>query len=75
MRRVLFPVSFGMVVGTVAAVPMGFALAQSPLQLAAADPLSYAGALVILVAAGGAAALMPALRALRADPIRALRHE
>ena len=75
MRRVLFPVSFGMVAGTVAAVPMGFALAQSPLQLAAADPLSYGGALVILAAAGAAAASLPAMRALRADPIRALRHE
>ena len=75
MRRVLLPVSFGMVAGTVAAVPMGFALAQSPLQLAAADPLSYGGALVVLATAGIAAALMPAMRALRADPIRALRHE
>jgi predicted permease len=75
MRRVLSPVSFGMVVGTVAAIPLGFALAQSPLQLAAADPLSYGGALVMLAAAGISAALMPAMRALRADPIRALRHE
>ena len=75
MRRVLLPVLFGIVAGTAAAVPMGFALAQSPLQLAAADPLSYTGALVILVAAGITAALMPAMRALKADPIRALRHE
>jgi macrolide transport system ATP-binding/permease protein len=75
MRGVLFPVSFGMAAGTIAAVPIGFALAQSPLQLAAADPLSYAGALVVLAAVGGAAALLPALRALGADPIRALRHE
>ena len=75
MRRALFPVLFGMVAGTVAAVPMGFALAQSPLQLAAADPVSYAGALVILAAAGSVAALTPALRALGADPVRALRHE
>jgi predicted permease len=75
MRRVLTPVSFGMVAGTVAAVPIAFALTRSPLQLAAADPLSYGGALVILAAAGMAAALMPAMRALSADPIRALRHE
>ena len=75
MRGVLLPVSFGMVAGTIAAVPIGFALSQSPLQLAAADPLSYAGALVVLAAVGSAAALLPALRALGADPIRALRHE
>jgi predicted permease len=74
-RHVLSPVSLGMVIGTVAAVPIGIALAASPLQLAFEDPISYAGALAILAAAGAAAALIPAMRALRADPIRALRHE
>ena len=74
-RPVLSPLSWGMALGTAAAVPMGIALAQSPLQLAFADPISYAGALVVLAAAGGGAAVVPALRALRADPIRALRHE
>jgi hypothetical protein len=64
-----------MAIGTVAAAPIAVALAQSPLQLASADPLSYATALVILAAAGGAAAVTPALRVLRTDPIRTLRHE
>jgi hypothetical protein len=74
-RHVLSPVSLGMIIGTVAAVPIAIALAASPLQLAFEDPISYASALAILAAAGAAAALIPAMRALRADPIRALRHE
>lgn len=74
-RQVVSPALLGMSIGTVAAAPIAVALAQSPLQLAFADPLSYAAALVILAGAGGAAAVMPALRALRTDPIRTLRHE
>jgi ABC-type antimicrobial peptide transport system permease subunit len=74
-RQVLSPVSFGMIFGTIAAVPIGFALAKSPLQVAFADPFSYAGALLILAAAGATAALIPATRAIQADPIRALRHD
>jgi ABC-type antimicrobial peptide transport system permease subunit len=31
--------------------------------------------MLILLAAGGVAALIPTLRALRADPLQALRHE
>jgi predicted permease len=74
-RQVLPAASSGMFVGTVIALPIGFALARSPLQLAFEDPISYASALVILAASGGMAAFIPAMRALRADPIRALRHE
>jgi predicted permease len=74
-RHVKPPVSIGMAIGTIAAAPIGVALAQSPLQLSFADPLSYATALVILAGAGGVAAVTPALRALRTDPVRTLRHE
>jgi hypothetical protein len=74
-RNVMSPVSRGMAVGTVVAVPIGFALAQGPLPLALSDPVSYLMALAILVAAGLVAALTPAMRALRTDPIHALRHE
>jgi predicted permease len=74
-RQVLSPVLVGMAIGTIAAAPIGLALAQSPLQPAFADPLSYATALVMLAGAGAVAAVTPALRALRTDPIRTLRHE
>ena len=74
-RHVLPPVSIGLMAGTVAAVPIGVALAKSPLRLAFSDPMAYASALALLAAGAGMAALIPALRALRNDPLRALRHE
>ena len=42
--------------------------------LEAADPAAYAGALLLFVLAALVAALSPAIRVLRADPISALRH-
>jgi predicted permease len=74
-RQVMSPVSAGMMLGTLIALPVGFALASSPLQPAFADPMSYLAALAVLAVAGVTAALLPALRALRTDPILALRHE
>jgi predicted permease len=74
-RHLLRPVAAGIVLGTAAALPIAIALAASPLQLAFADPMSYASALLILAAGAGTAALLPAWRALRNDPLRALRHE
>ena len=74
-RQVFRPITIGMIVGTFAALPIGVALSSSPLQPAFADPFSYAAALVILVLGAATAALVPAMRALRNDPISALRHE
>lgn len=74
-RRVLSPVFGGLAAGTIAAAPIAFALSRSPLQLAFADPLSYAAAMVILAVSGFLAAAAPAVRALNTNPIHALRHE
>jgi predicted permease len=74
-RQVKWPVAIGIAVGLMAAPPIAMALAQSPLQLSSADPVSYVSALVILAAAGGLAAVAPAVRALRTNPIQTLRHE
>ncbi len=74
LRQVLTPVVIGMGIGVLAAVPAGFALGGDPFYLESMDPLVYAGALMIFAAAGIAAALWPALKALRGNPIEALRH-
>ena len=44
------------------------------MQVAAADPAAYAGALALFVVAALAAAMLPAIRVLKSDPIQSLRH-
>ena len=54
---------------------LGVLMAREPFYLQALDPGVYAAALTIVVMAGAGAAALPAIRVLRANPIRALRHE
>ncbi len=75
MRQVLSPVSAGMVLGVGAAAPTAMALSNSPMPLQSADPVAYAVAILIFASAGLTAAMLPALRVLKSDPIRALQHE
>ena len=75
VRHVLAPVGVGMLLGLVAAVPAGRALSSEPLYLQPVDPVVYGLAIVAFITAGGLAALLPAMRVLRTDPILALRHD
>jgi predicted permease len=74
VRHVAWPIAIGMVLGIAAAGPIGVALTSGPIQLSAADPAAYAGALLLFVFSALMAALLPAIRVLKADPIGALRH-
>jgi predicted permease len=74
VRQVVWPTMIGMVLGVAAAGPIGLALTSGPIQLQAADPAAYAGALILFLLAALVAALAPALRVLRSDPVQALRH-
>ena len=74
VRRVTWPIAIGMTLGVAAAGPIGLALTSGPIQIQAADPAAYAGALLLFVLAALVAALSPAIRVVKADPIRALRH-
>jgi ABC-type antimicrobial peptide transport system permease subunit len=74
VRQVLTPVGTGALIGLILAVPAGVALHGDPFYLVSADPLAFATALAIFAASGGLAALLPARRALKADPVKALRH-
>ena len=74
VRHIVWPVALGMTLGIAAAAPIGRALTNGPVQLKASDPIAYALALAIFAAAAVAAALVPAMRVLKADPIQALRH-
>jgi macrolide transport system ATP-binding/permease protein len=72
--NVLTPVVAGMAIGTIIAAPVGRALATEPFYLQSVDPIAFVGALVILMLAATVAALWPAIRMLRGNPVEALRH-
>ena len=65
----------GMVVGLGAAWALGRVVRTLLFGIGPADPVSVAAAVAVLAAAGALAAWIPARRAARVDPIRALRYE
>lgn len=73
VRNVVWPIGVGILLGVAAAAPIGMALTSSPVQVQTTDPGAYAGALLVFVMSAVAAALMPAMRVLQSDPVRALR--
>jgi len=68
-------VSLGSAVGLLAAFAAARALESLLLGVSTSDPATFAGVAFLLVAVGTVACLLPALRAMRTDPIIALRHE
>jgi predicted permease len=74
VRQVLTPVFVGVVIGLVLAIPAGILLRSEPFYLENADPMAFAMALAVFAAAGAVAALWPAFRVLRSNPVEALRH-
>jgi predicted permease len=67
--------ALGMGIGLVAAVAASRALGSVLFDVSPVDPLTYAAVLVVYSAAALAAAIVPARRALRVDPLIALRAE
>ena len=72
---VLARVGAGIVLGLALALVATRGLRALLFEVAPGDPRSLATAAVLLVLAGAAAALAPALRATRIDPVAALRWE
>ena len=73
--RGLEPVVAGMAVGLVAALGLARLLRGFLFEVSPGDPASFAGATVVLLLAGVAAAALPAWRTARLDPAGALRAE
>jgi ABC-type antimicrobial peptide transport system permease subunit len=72
--HVLTPVASGVLLGVIIAMPVGRALRAEPFYLQNVDPIAFLSAVVMLILAGAIAALWPALRMLRSNPVEALRH-
>ena len=75
VQRGLAPVAFGTVIGIVAALASGRALAGVVYGVRPTDPVSLTVAAALLLGAGVFATLAPALRAGRTSPAAALRAE
>ncbi len=75
MRRCLRLAVAGVLGGLLLSAPIGYALASQLYGVSGADPLSYLGVTALLLAIALTAGYLPARRALRVDPMVALRHE
>ena len=65
----------GVAIGAGAALGLTRLMANQLFGVSAHDPLTFAGVGVLLIAFAAAASYIPARRAMRVDPIEALRHE
>jgi putative ABC transport system permease protein len=65
----------GLVIGVAAAVGTGRLLASQLFEVRPTDPITYAAVALILAATGLIACMVPAMRAMRVDPLVALRNE
>jgi predicted permease len=71
----VLPLAYALGAGLVLAAVLSTVIREYLYGVSNWDPLSYAGAVLLLAAAGGLAALIPARRALKVDPVVALRCE
>jgi predicted lysophospholipase L1 biosynthesis ABC-type transport system permease subunit len=75
LRQALWQLAIGLVVGMAGAMAVGRLLQSLLAQTSSSDPVTLASTAVIMVLISLGACLLPALRAARLDPIRALRYE
>jgi predicted permease len=75
LRQFSLPVAAGLLVGVGGAAMLSQVLRRELYGISNLDPVAYLTAMGVFVVTVAVAALLPARRALRVDPIRALRYE
>jgi ABC-type antimicrobial peptide transport system permease subunit len=75
LRQGLALAGIGTAIGIAGALALTRALQSQLYEVGAGDPLTFVAVTVLLFAIGTVATLVPALRATRLDPVRALRQE
>ena len=75
LRQFSWPVFLGLIAGTAATAAVSQVLRRMLYGVSNLDPLSYAGAIAILIGIFAIAAILPARRALKLDVARALHQE
>jgi ABC-type antimicrobial peptide transport system permease subunit len=72
LHQFFWPIGLGLLIGIVGAAALSKVLRQVLFGISNLDPLSYGAAMGMLLAIATLAALLPARRALRFDPMRVL---
>jgi ABC-type antimicrobial peptide transport system permease subunit len=75
VRDGLFLAGFGLAGGILITLPIAALLASEFSELSALDPVAVGGSVAVLLAVALVATLIPARRAMRIDPMNALREE
>jgi ABC-type antimicrobial peptide transport system permease subunit len=75
IRQHLAGASAGLVLGGLLGVWLARLVAPSLYKMSGFDPLAWSAALAVVIATIAVGALVPAMRASRVDPVRALRVE
>lgn len=75
LQQFVGPVALGLIAGAGLAAAASQLLRRILYGVSGLDPLSYAGAIGLLAAIAALAAIWPARKALRIDPMQVLRHE
>jgi predicted permease len=74
-KQGLGQVAIGLGIGLPAAFAVARVLRAILVDVAPGDPITFGGVIVLLISAAVLGCLVPARRAIRIDPVRALRHE
>ena len=75
LRQFSLPVGGGLLAGVGAAAALSMILRRALFGVSSLDPAAYVAAIGVFALSAGIAALWPARRALKVDPLRALRSE